>query len=224
LFILYNKSIDKIKEIKELSLNLENSGVVFYPKLLHKYYIKAKKFLQDEDVDTSLMYLRRIFEFLLVDKINNHELSEFDKSIQNVLLQQKEVKKTYDLLIEFKQIFDESFLEVNEKLIKNINLYFESFDAIIELLYVIPYYIQEASLKFGELNKKITANDGNYTNAVDKNVLSENLIDKKEIKNDYNSQLLEENVFVQNVKKNILKEDKKESLSLLDDVDGEIPF
>jgi hypothetical protein len=29
---------------------------------------------------------------------------------------------------------------------------------------------------------------------------------------------------VQNVKKNILKEDKKESLSLLDDVDGEIPF
>jgi hypothetical protein len=224
LFILYNKSIDKIKEIKELSLNLENSGVIFYPKLLNKYYIKAKKFLQDEDVDTSLMYLRRIFEFLLVDKINNHELSEFDKNIQNVLLQQKEVKKTYDLLIEFKQIFDESFLEVNEKLIKNINLYFESFDAIIELLYVIPYYIQEASLKFGELNKKITANDGNYTNAVDKNVLSENLIDKKEIKNDYNSQLLEENVFVQNVKKNILKEDKKESLSLLDDVDGEIPF
>ena len=224
MFILYNKSIDKIKEIKELSLNLENSGVIFYPKLLNKYYIKAKKFLQDEDVDTSLMYLRRIFEFLLVDKINNHELSEFDKNIQNVLLQQKEVKKTYDLLIEFKQIFDESFLEVNEKLIKNINLYFESFDAIIELLYVIPYYIQEASLKFGELNKKITANDGNYTNAVDKNVLSENLIDKKEIKNDYNSQLLEENVFVQNVKKNILKEDKKESLSLLDDVDGEIPF
>jgi hypothetical protein len=134
------------------------------------------------------------------------------------------VKKTYDLLIEFKQIFDESFLEVNEKLIKNINLYFESFDAIIELLYVIPYYIQEASLKFGELNKKITANDGNYTTEVDKNVLSENLIEKKEIKNDYNSQLLEENVFVQNVKKNILKEDKKESLSLLDDVDGEIPF
>jgi hypothetical protein len=161
---------------------------------------------------------------LLVDKINNHELSEFDKSIQNVLLQQKEVKKTYDLLIEFKQIFDESFLEVNEKLIKNINLYFESFDAIIELLYVIPYYIQEASLKFGELNKKITANDGNYTNAVDKNVLSENLIDKKEIISDYKNQLLEENVFVQNVKKNILKEDKKESLSLLDDVDGEIPF
>ena len=170
------------------------------------------------------MYLRRIFEFLLVDKINNHELSEFDKNIQNVLLQQKEVKKTYDLLIEFKQIFDESFLEVNEKLIKNINLYFESFDAIIELLYVIPYYIQEASLKFGELNKKITANDGNYTNAVDKNVLSENLIDKKEIISDYKNQLLEENVFVQNVKKNILKEDKKESLSLLDDVDGEIPF